>query len=103
MSDDGEFCHDLYCVPVSARKIFPIYFEGINKNLDSSPAAALTGILGVVEPGATFGSYTHGGHEFGYILSGQLILWIDGSIADWGKATVWSSVSACITLIRGYF
>ncbi|MFT8896325.1 MAG: cupin domain-containing protein [Acetobacter sp.] len=85
VSDAGEPRHDLYCVPASARKMLPVYSEGISKSLLSPPSAALTGMLVVVEPGATSGSYTHAGHEFGYIVSGQLILWIDGVHYRLGK------------------
>ncbi|MFT9442538.1 MAG: XRE family transcriptional regulator [Acetobacter papayae] len=79
LGENGQKHSDLYCVSSKARKRLPVHSDGIEKWLLSPPGAALTGILvSVVPGGTTAGSYTHAGHEFGYVLSGQLELTIDG-------------------------
>ena len=56
----------------STRKASP-------RQLLSPPGAALTGLLVTVEPGGgTAEAYAHAGHEFGFVLSGEVELTVDG-------------------------
>ncbi|MBV1836813.1 cupin domain-containing protein [Acetobacter estunensis] len=79
VAEGKEPQRDVYCVPASARKTLPIHSDGIIKSLLSPHAAALTGMLVCVEVGGASGMYAHSGNEFGYVLSGELMLWIEGA------------------------
>lgn len=71
---------DLYCVRAGERRALPVRMEGIGKQLLSPPGAALTGLMVTVEPGGgTAEAYAHAGHEFGFVLSGELELSVDGA------------------------
>ena len=75
---DGEdSANDLYCVRVHRRKTLPVGSEGIAKQLLSPPAAALTGLMVTVEPGGGTEAYFHPGHEFGFVIAGEIELTID--------------------------
>jgi transcriptional regulator with XRE-family HTH domain len=81
ISEGSDVMNDLYCVRAQSRRSLPVHSEGISKELLSPPGAALTGILVVVEPsGGTLEAYSHAGHEFGYILSGDVELTIDATV-----------------------
>jgi transcriptional regulator with XRE-family HTH domain len=73
---DGE-ANDLYSVRANCRKSIPVRSEGIAKELLSPPAAALTGLMVTVEPGGGTDAYAHAGHEFGYVLEGEVKLTVD--------------------------
>ena len=80
IADGGDAVNDLYCVRAGSRRSIPVRSEGIAKALLSPPAAALTGMLVTVEPGGgTAEAYAHAGHEFGFVLSGEVELAIDGA------------------------
>ena len=80
IGDGSETSSDLYCVRAHLRRSLPVHSEGIAKVLLSPPAAALTGMIVTVEPGGgTADAYSHAGHEFGYILSGEIELSVDGT------------------------
>ena len=80
IAGDTDTVSDLYCVRANARRSIPVKSEGIAKALLSPPAAALTGMLVTVEPdGGTTGAYTHPGHEFGFVLAGEIELTVDSS------------------------
>jgi transcriptional regulator with XRE-family HTH domain len=77
---DGEVT-DLYVVRVGSRRSLPVHTEGIGKDLLSPPGAALTGMMVVVRPGGgTAGAYSHSGHEFGLVLSGETELTVDTAV-----------------------
>nr|WP_316650660.1 cupin domain-containing protein [uncultured Gellertiella sp.] len=79
IGDGGETGNDLYCVRSTSRRSLPVRSEGIAKWLLSPPASALSGMLVTVEPGGgTAEAYAHTGHEFGYVLAGEIELEIDG-------------------------
>lgn len=79
IGDGGDTSNDLYCVRGTSRRSLPVHSEGIAKWLLSPPASALTGMLVTVEPGGgTAEAYAHSGHEFGYVLTGEIELEIDG-------------------------
>lgn len=79
IGDGGDSGNDLYCVRSNGRRRLPVRSEGIGKFLLSPPASALTGMLVTVDPGGgTAEAYAHSGHEFGYVLSGDVELEIDG-------------------------
>ena len=79
IGDGGDTSNDLYCVRAGSRRTLPVHSEGIGKWLLSPPASALTGMLVTVEPkGGTAEAYAHSGHEFGYVLTGEIELEIDG-------------------------
>jgi len=79
IGDGGDGGNDLYCVRAQSRRPLPVRSEGIGKWLLSPPASALTGMLVTVEPGGgTAEAYAHTGHEFGYVLTGEVELEIDG-------------------------
>src|SRR5262245_19246236 len=80
ITGDNDTVSDLYCVRANARRSIPVNSEGITKALLSPPAAALTGMLVTVEPdGGTTDAYAHPGHEFGFVLSGEVELMVDYS------------------------
>src|SRR5258708_7714241 len=79
IADGGDAGNDLYCVRGDRRKSIPVHLEGIAKELLSPPAAALTGLMVTVEPGGGTEAYNHPGHEFGYVLSGEVELSIDAA------------------------
>jgi quercetin dioxygenase-like cupin family protein len=77
---DGEV-NDLYVVRSGSRRSLPVHTEGIGKDLLSPPGAALTGMMVVVGPGGgTAGAYSHSGHEFGLVLSGETELTVDTAV-----------------------
>ena len=76
-SDSGS---DLYCVRSHLRRALPVHSEGIAKVLLSPPGATLTGLLVTVEAdGGTAEAYAHIGHEFGYVLAGEVELVVDST------------------------
>jgi transcriptional regulator with XRE-family HTH domain len=77
--DGGDAGNDLYCVRANRRKSLPVRSEGIAKELLSPPAAALTGLMVTVEPGGGTETYSHPGHEFGLVLSGEVELSVDAA------------------------
>jgi transcriptional regulator with XRE-family HTH domain len=78
--DGGEAASDLYCVRAHLRRALPVHSDGVSKALLSPPGATLTGMVVNVEPGGgTAGAYAHAGHEFGFVLSGEVDLSIDGT------------------------
>lgn len=80
IGDGGDAVSDLYCVRSHLRRSLPVHSEGIAKELLSPPGATLTGMIVTVEPGGgTAEAYAHAGHEFGYILSGEIELSIEGT------------------------
>lgn len=80
IGDGGEASSDLYCVRAHLRRSLPVHSEGIAKVLLSPPGATLTGMIVTVEPGGgTAEAYAHVGHEFGYMLTGEVELTIDGT------------------------
>jgi transcriptional regulator with XRE-family HTH domain len=80
IGDGGETASDLYCVRAHQRRALPVHSEGIAKLLLSPPGATLTGMIVTVEPaGGTAEAYAHAGHEFGYVISGEVELSIDGT------------------------
>jgi transcriptional regulator with XRE-family HTH domain len=80
IGDGGEAVSDLYCVRSHLRRPLPVHSEGIAKVLLSPPGATLTGMIVTVEPGGgATEAYAHAGHEFGYVLSGDVELTVDGS------------------------
>lgn len=80
IGEGGESGSDLYCVRAHLRRSLPVHSEGIAKVLLSPPGASLTGMIVTVEPGGgTAEAYAHAGHEFGYILTGEVELSIDGT------------------------
>ena len=71
---------DLYCVRAAERRALPVRTEGIGKHLLSPPGAALTGLMVTVQPGGgTAEAYAHAGNEFGFVLSGEVELSVDGA------------------------
>lgn len=80
IGEGGEPANDLFCVRAGMRRPLPVRSEGIAKWLLSPPGATLTGMIVIVEPnGGTAEAYAHVGHEFGYVLSGEVELVIDGT------------------------
>lgn len=80
IGDGNEVTSDLYCVRAHLRRPLPVRSEGIAKALLSPPGAALTGMIVSVEPGGgTAEAYAHVGHEFGFVLSGEIELAVDGT------------------------
>lgn len=80
ISDGSDASSDLYCVRAHLRRPLPVHSEGIAKVLLSPPGATLTGMIVAVEPGGgTAEAYAHAGHEFGFVLSGEIDLSIDGT------------------------
>jgi transcriptional regulator with XRE-family HTH domain len=78
--DDGRVS-DLYCVRAGVRRSLPVRSEGMSKQLLSPPGAVLTGIAVTVEPGGgTTESYTHPGHEFGFVSEGEVEITIDAAL-----------------------
>jgi transcriptional regulator with XRE-family HTH domain len=81
LSEDDGKSGDLYVVRASGRKDVPVRSEGIRKELLSPPGSVLTGLLVQVAPGGGTGeSYSHAGHEFGYVKKGQVELTIDSVV-----------------------
>lgn len=79
IGDGTDGSNDLYCVRSQSRRPLPVHSEGIGKWLLSPPGSQLTGMLVTVEPGGgTAEAYAHTGHEFGYVLTGDVELEIDG-------------------------
>lgn len=80
ITDGKDAGNDLYCVRVDKRRQLPVKSEGIAKALLSPPGATLTGLLVTVEAdGGTAEAYAHIGHEFGYVLSGEVELVVDST------------------------
>lgn len=80
ITDGKDAGNDLYCVRADKRRQLPVKSEGIAKALLSPPAATLTGLLVTVEAdGGTAEAYAHIGHEFGYVLSGEVELVVDST------------------------
>lgn len=80
IGDGGDSASDLYCVRSHLRRALPVHDEGIAKTLLSPPGATLTGMMVTVEPGSgTNEAYAHAGHEFGYVLAGDVELTVDGT------------------------
>ncbi|MDB5524910.1 MAG: cupin [Rhizobium sp.] len=80
IGDGNDASSDLYCVRSHLRRSLPVHSEGIAKVLLSPPGATLTGIIVTVEPGGgTAEAYAHAGHEFGFVLSGEVELSVDGT------------------------
>lgn len=78
ISESAEDHNDLYCVRAGNRRALPVSAEGTEKLLLSPPGAALTGLLVTVAPdGGTREAYAHEGHEFGYVLEGEVELTVD--------------------------
>ena len=72
--------NDLQCVRADKRRSSPVKSEGIAKALLSPPGATLTGMLVAVEAGGgTAEAYAHAGHEFGYVLAGEVELVVDST------------------------
>lgn len=81
IADGDDAASDLYCVRAGRRKSLPVRSEGIAKELLSPPGATLTGLMVTVEPGGgTAEAYAHAGHEFGYVLAGEVELTIDTTV-----------------------
>ncbi|WP_409526946.1 cupin domain-containing protein [Rhizobium sp. G21] len=79
IGEGTDNANDLYCVRSQSRRPLPVHSEGIAKWLLSPPGSQLTGMLVTVEPGGgTAEAYAHSGHEFGYVLTGDVELEIDG-------------------------
>ncbi len=77
---DGNEVNDLYCVRADKRRAIPVKSEGIAKALLSPPAATLTGMLVTVEAGGgTAEAYAHAGHEFGFVMTGEVELVVDAT------------------------
>ena len=80
IGDGGDASSDLYCVRAHLRRPLPVRSEGIAKALLSPPGATLTGMIVTVEPGGgTAEAYAHVGHEFGFVLTGEIELSVDGT------------------------
>ncbi|MER8427318.1 MULTISPECIES: cupin domain-containing protein [unclassified Mesorhizobium] len=80
IADGNDAGNDLYCVRANSRRQIPVKSEGIAKALLSPPAATLTGMLVTVEAGGgTAEAYAHAGHEFGFVLSGEVELVVDST------------------------
>lgn len=80
ITDGNNAVNDLYCVRANSRRSIPMVSEGIAKALLSPPGATLTGILVTVEAGGgTAEAYAHAGHEFGFVLSGEVELVVDST------------------------
>lgn len=80
ITDGKDAGNDLYCVRADKRRQLPVKSEGIAKALLSPPGATLTGLLVTVEAdGGTAEAYAHIGHEFGYVLSGEVELVVDST------------------------
>ena len=80
ITDGNDAGNDLYCVRADKRRQLPVKSEGIAKALLSPPGATLTGLLVTVEAdGGTAEAYAHVGHEFGYVLSGEVELVVDST------------------------
>lgn len=79
IADDGDTASDVYCVRAARRRRLPVQSEGIAKELLSPPGATLMGLLVTVAPGGGTPAYTHAGHEFAIVTSGELEIVIDSS------------------------
>lgn len=80
ITDGNDAGNDLYCVRADKRRQIPVKSEGIAKALLSPPGATLTGLLVTVEAdGGTADAYAHIGHEFGYVLAGEVELVVDST------------------------
>jgi len=80
IGDGNEPSSDLYCVRAHARRSLPVHSEGIAKQLLSPPGSTLTGMIVTVDPGGgTAEAYAHAGHEFGFVMSGDVELTVDGT------------------------
>jgi len=80
ITDGTDAGNDLYCVRADKRRQLPVKSEGIAKALLSPPGATLTGLLVTVEAdGGTAEAYAHVGHEFGYVLAGEVELVVDST------------------------
>ncbi|RVA09077.1 XRE family transcriptional regulator, partial [Mesorhizobium sp. M7A.F.Ca.CA.002.05.1.1] len=78
IADGNDAANDLYCVRADKRRQIPVKSEGIAKALLSPPGATLTGMLVTVEAsGGTAEAYAHAGHEFGFVLAGEVELVVD--------------------------
>jgi transcriptional regulator with XRE-family HTH domain len=79
ITDPGDQVSDLYCVRAGDRKPLPVHSDGITKDLLSPPGATLTGMLVSVDPNGGTAAYSHSGHEFGIVTSGEVELVVDGT------------------------
>ena len=80
ITDGNDAGNDLYCVRADKRRQIPVKSEGIAKALLSPPGATLTGLLVTVDAdGGTAEAYAHVGHEFGYVLWGEVELVVDST------------------------
>ena len=80
ITDGNDAGNDLYCVRANSRRSIPVTSEGIAKALLSPPGATLTGMLVTVEAnGGTAEAYAHAGHEFGFVLAGEVELIVDST------------------------
>ena len=80
ITDGKDAGNDLYCVRADKRRQLPVKSDGVAKALLSPPGATLTGLLVTVEAdGGTAEAYAHIGHEFGYVLSGEVELVVDST------------------------
>ena len=80
IGDSSDSASDLYCVRSHLRRPLPVHSEGIAKVLLSPPGATLTGMIVTVEPGGgTAEAYAHAGHEFGFVMTGEIELSVDGT------------------------
>ncbi|TGS71477.1 cupin domain-containing protein [Mesorhizobium sp. M3A.F.Ca.ET.201.01.1.1] len=79
IADGNDAVNDLYCVRAEKRRSIPVKSEGVAKALLSPPAAALTGMLVTVEGGGTAEAYAHAGHEFGFVMAGEVELVVDAT------------------------
>lgn len=80
IAEGDDAVGDLYCVRSGSRRSIPVKSEGIAKALLSPPGATLTGMLVTVEPaGGTAEAYAHAGHEFGFVLAGEVELVVDAT------------------------
>jgi transcriptional regulator with XRE-family HTH domain len=79
IDDENDRASDLYVVRRRSRRTIPVRSEGIAKELLSPPRAALTGLFVTIEPAAGTGEapYSHAGHEFALVLSGELEIVVD--------------------------
>ncbi|MBS1877882.1 MAG: cupin domain-containing protein [Actinobacteria bacterium] len=83
-------------VPVGERQMLQSPSEGINIFvLSSNPSRAMMPMLVEFEPGAGRWDYgQHAGHEFLFVLEGELVLELDGSQPRWlrvGDAACYSA------------
>jgi transcriptional regulator with XRE-family HTH domain len=72
-----------YIVRAESRRCMTFTGLGIREELASpNLAGPLELLVSTIEPGADSGDYSHEGSEAGFVLTGQLKLWIDGRCFD---------------------